>query len=194
MRLVDAEFQAMNGPTRRALHRWVEFPLLRLLGVKVHGHDVLEVGCGTGFGARLLMRLQPSSYTGIDLMPEMIELARQQPGLADAEFLVMNAADMGVFPDESKDVVIVFDMLHHAPEWRDVLRECHRVLKPGGQMFLEEVDSWAVRIWDALFHWDHPKAALFQRRELEDQLRNVGFHIRRRLPLLPFRLYCVAKR
>lgn len=193
MRLIDAEFHAMNSPTRRMLHRWVEFPLLKLLGVKVRGQDVLEIGCGTSFGAKLLMQLEPSSYVGIDLMPEMIELARRQPDLAGAEFLVMDAADMSTFPDGSKDLIIVFDMLHHVPKWRDVLRECHRVLKDGGRMFLEEVDSTAVRVWDALFHWDHPKAALFKRKELEGHLRAVGFDIRRRLPLLPFRLYCLQK-
>ncbi|MDZ7617483.1 MAG: class I SAM-dependent methyltransferase [Patescibacteria group bacterium] len=193
MRLVDAEFRAMNGPTRRMLHRWVEFPLMKLLGVKVPGRDVLEIGCGTGLGAKLLMQLKPSSYVGIDLMPEMIELARRQPGLAATEFLVMDAADMSRFPDGSKDLIVVFDVLHHMPEWRDVLKQCHRVLKAGGRLFLEEVDSTAVRVWDAMFHWDHPQAALFKRRELEDHLRAVGFVLERRLPLPPFWFYRMEK-
>ncbi len=194
MQLIDAEFRAMNSPMRRFLHRYVEFPLIRLLGLKGQDQTILEVGCGTGYGAVLLSRLQPRSYVGIDLMPEMIALAAKQPGLENAQFMVMDAADMSLFSDQSKDVVVIFDILHHIPEWRQVVRECHRVLKVGGRMFLEEPSATAVRLWDAIFHWDHPKDALFSRSELETHLREVGFTIRRRLPALPFRMYCLEKR
>jgi ubiquinone/menaquinone biosynthesis C-methylase UbiE len=193
MRLVDAELKAINSPTRRFLHRYVEFPLFRLLGLRCKGLDILEVGCGTGYGAVLLSTLSPKSYAGIDLMPEMIDLAKKQPGLTNAEFLVMDAADMSVFPDQSKDTVIIFDILHHIPEWRQVVKECHRVLRSGGKMFLEEPSAAAIRLWDAIFHWDHPQEALFGGHELEDHLREVGFTIRRRLPVLPFGMYCLEK-
>jgi ubiquinone/menaquinone biosynthesis C-methylase UbiE len=194
MRLVDAEFRALNSPMRRFLHRHVEFPLFRLLGLKGQDQDILEVGCGTGYGALLLSRLRPKSYVGIDLMPEMIDLAKRQAGLENTEFLVMDAVDMSVFPDRSKDTVIIFDILHHIPRWREVVQECHRVLEIGGTMFLEEPSAISIRLWDAMFHWDHPKNALFSRRELEAHLREVGFAIRRRLPALPFGMYCLEKR
>ena len=194
MRLVDAEFKAVNSPTRRLLHRFIEFPLFKLLGMKGQDQDILEVGCGAGYGAVLLSRLRPKSYIGIDLMPEMIALAKNRPGLTNAEFLVLDAADTSVFPDQSKDLVVIFDILHHIPEWRQVVKECHRVLRVGGRLFLEEPSATAIRLWDAIFHWDHPRDALFSRRELEDHFREVGFAIRRRLPVLPFRMYYLEKR
>ena len=95
---------------RRLLHRYVEFPLFKLLGLRGRAQDIVEVGCGTGYGAVLLSTLCPKNYVGIDLMPEMIALAKNQPGLANAEFLVMDAAEMSVFPDHSKDVVVIFDI------------------------------------------------------------------------------------
>lgn len=193
MRLIDAEFRAINSPTRRILHRYVEFPLLKLTGLRGEGLDILEVGCGSGHGAVLLSTLHPKTYVGIDSMPEMIDLARAQPGLENADFLVMDAANMQ-FHDQSKDVVVIFDILHHIPKWREVVRECHRVLKVGGKLFLEEPSATAIRLWDAIFHWDHPRDALFSSRELEAHLREVGFVIRRRLPILPFRMYCLEKK
>ena len=77
MRLVDAEFKAVNSATRRFLHRWVEFPVLKLIGLRSDGLDVLEIGCGSGYGAKLPPHAAPKSYVGIDLMPEMIDLAKK---------------------------------------------------------------------------------------------------------------------
>jgi len=88
MRLSDAEFRAMNGGLRRFLHRRVEFPALVRLGLaEGAGRDVLELGCGNGFGAELIARLRPRSYTGIDVMPEQIALAERRR-LAGARFRV----------------------------------------------------------------------------------------------------------
>ncbi len=104
MRLCDQELRAMNSPLRRFFHRRIEFPLFRLVGLRVEGQDVLEVGCGTGYGAELLARLGPKSYLGVDLMPEMIELAnrRQIPG---CEFVVGDAVHQKpASPTSSRDL------------------------------------------------------------------------------------------
>jgi SAM-dependent methyltransferase len=192
MKLTDRELRVMNSWGRRVVQRWVEFPLFRWLGLKGEGQDVLEIGCGSGYGAVLMGRLRPRSYVGVDLMPEQIELA-QARGLAGAEFRVMDAADMAHLAQASKDCIVVFGMLHHVPKWREVLRECHRVLRPGGKVFLEEPDPKAVRLWDKIFHWGHPAEAAFGLRELEDQLSRVGLRIVRRLRPYPFGLYCAEK-
>jgi ubiquinone/menaquinone biosynthesis C-methylase UbiE len=193
VRLTDQEFRAMNNPLRRFFQRRVEFPVFEWLGLRQRGLDVLEVGCGSGYGAVLVGRLQPRSYVGIDIMPEQIELARKQAGSVGAEFLVMDAADMRAFPDASKDGVVIFDILHHIVKWRDVIRECHRVLRPGGKMYLEEPAGGAVRLWDMIFKWNHPQEALFSRKELEDHVREVGFTIVGRVGILAFVSYCVQK-
>ena len=192
MRLTDRELRAMNSPGRRLVQRWVEFPLFRRLGLKAEGQDVLEVGCGSGYGAVLIGRLRPRSYLGVDLMPEQIELAKAR-GLPGAEFLVMDAAEMGRIDEASKDCVVIFGILHHIPKWREVLRECHRVLRPGGRLLLEEPGSRAVKLWDKVFQWGHPAEAAFGLRELEDQLAALGLRIVKRLRLFPFGLYCAEK-
>jgi ubiquinone/menaquinone biosynthesis C-methylase UbiE len=160
MRLTDREFRGMNNAVRRFFQRRLEFPVFRWLGLRDEGQDILEIGCGSGYGAVLLSRLKPRSYVGVDLMPEMVELAKKR-GLPNAEFLVVDAADLSHFADASKDVVVIFGILHHIPKWRDVLRECHRVLRPGGKLFLEEPTVTAITIWDSVFRWNHPKEALF---------------------------------
>jgi len=192
MRLTDSEFRGMNNAVRRFFQRRVEYPVFRWLGLKQTKQDILEVGCGSGYGAVLLMRIEPNSYVGIDLMPEMIELANRR-NLPIAEFLVMDATDLSHFNDAGKDVVVVFGILHHIPNWRDVICECHRVLRPGRKLFLEEPTARVLRIWDAVFPWNHPKEALFSRKELEKQVKSVGFSLTGRRGLLGFWSFCFTK-
>ena len=41
--------------------------------------------------------------------------------------------------DASYDAVFDFGIIHHVPDWRRALAEVHRVLKPGGRFYCEEV-------------------------------------------------------
>jgi ubiquinone/menaquinone biosynthesis C-methylase UbiE len=194
MRLSDKEFRAMDSPLRRFLQRRLEMPVFRLLGLKEENQDILEIGCGNGYGATLLMRLKPKSYVGIDLMPEMIELARKRENLPNAEFLVMDAVDLSRFADDSKDVVVMFGILHHIAQWREVLKECQRVLKPGGRLFLEEPNGTYVILWDKIFNWGHPDEGAFSWRQFEEHLHSVGFTVHRRLGIWLFRSYGLEKK
>jgi len=184
----------MNGPIRRFFHRNVEYPLYRWLGLRDLHQDLLEIGCGSGYGATLLARLEPKSYLGIDLMPEMIELAKGRDDVPDCEFRVMDAANMRDVADESKDAVVTFGILHHVANWQAVIEESCRVLRPGGKIFLEEPEGGAVRLWDRVFKWGHSEDAMFSLRELEDHLTRLGFVVVKRLRLfLLGGFYCARK-
>ncbi len=192
MRLTDDEFRAINGFGRRMVHRLIEYPIFRLMGMRITDRDVLEIGCGNGYGASLLTRLRPRSYVGIDLMPEMIELANERD-LPECDFSVGDATDLSRFPDGSLDAIVIFDILHHIPEWRTALAECHRVLRDCGEMYLEEPSATAIQIWDRLVDWQHPEDALFSRHQLEEELANVGLAIRRKLVVFPMKIYRLQK-
>ncbi len=183
MKLSSIEFRAMQSPWRRWGQRTVELPLFRSLGLDVRDKDVLEIGCGSGYGAFLLNRLGPRSYLGLDLMPEQIERARQKyPGY---RFEVGDATDLSGLDDASFDVVIIFGVLHHIPAWRTALNEIARLLRPGGSLFLEEPRGVDLRLFEALFRWGHPQSD-FGLRAMEAHLGGLGLIIFRRLwtPLL----------
>jgi ubiquinone/menaquinone biosynthesis C-methylase UbiE len=179
MRLSDREFRAMNNPFRRFLQRHVEFPTFRRMGLEASGKDVLEIGCGSGYGAVLLSSLRPRSYVGIDLMPEQIDLARRID-LEDAAFHVMDATDLAAFEDASKDLVVIFGILHHVPRWSQVIKETRRVLRTGGEIYLEEPSELLIRPWDGLFKWGHPSDAQFRLAALELELQHAGFELGQR--------------
>lgn len=176
MKLSRIEFIAMNNPLRRFIQKHVEFRNFRDMGLSVTGKDILEVGCGSGYGALLVSGLKPASYKGIDIMPEQISLARKRD-LTGYIFLEMDAADMKTFADSSVDEIVVFGILHHIPEWRKVLDECFRVLRPGGSIFVEEPDGNLVRRFDRIMHWGHPAEANFALDDFEKGLEECGFVI-----------------
>jgi len=181
MRLSTAEFNAMNGGVRRFFHRRVEFPVLVRLGLsESHDRDVVELGCGNGFGAECIARLGPRSYIGIDVMPEQIALAEMR-ALPGAEFRIGDASAVAL-PDACTDVIVIFGILHHVERWREALAECRRLLRAGGVLIIEEPDATLLRAWDRVFRWDHPRAG-FSLAELEVELGREGLQVERRFKL-----------
>jgi ubiquinone/menaquinone biosynthesis C-methylase UbiE len=182
MKLSDIEFRAMNTPWRRWGHQYFELPFFQRLGLDVKDKDVLEIGCGNGFGGYLLNQLRPKSYVGLDVMEEQIAIACKK--YPQYQFLVQDAANLSRFADASKDVVIIFGVLHHIPEWRKVIDEIKRVLKPNGSLFLEEPRGTDVKLFDFFFRWGHPDSD-FGLKALEIHLKTNGFHFQKQwTPLL----------
>jgi ubiquinone/menaquinone biosynthesis C-methylase UbiE len=103
---------------------------------------VLDVGCGTGYLARLLARaVGPGGrVVGIDPSASMVEYAARKADGASNLKLQLGTAESLPFPSEQFDVVVTSLMLHHLPEDLRVpaLREMYRVLRPGGTLLVAE--------------------------------------------------------
>ena len=94
--------------------------------------DVLDVGCGTGYGTALL-RATARSATGIDISKQALRWARKQ--YPQVQFLEMNVEGMD-FPDASFDFVFSSENFEHLRDHARHLAEVRRVLRPGGLFFL----------------------------------------------------------
>jgi SAM-dependent methyltransferase len=103
---------------------------------------LLDVGCGGGrFAIRLAERFPDIRVVGLDLSPEQIARAKRRgaPLGERVSFVEGSAIDMP-FDDGEFDVVYSLGSLKHWTDPAQGLRECVRVLRPGGYLWLTEGD------------------------------------------------------
>jgi SAM-dependent methyltransferase len=93
------------------------------------GRRVLDLGCHEGDVAALI-RAAGNELTGVDL-PDIARKAREKHGL-DAIGHDLN--DPFPFPDGAFDVVVAASVLDDIPDDLGFLKECRRVLAPGGSL------------------------------------------------------------
>lgn len=116
---------------------WITGPLARELveAVEVRpGAHVLDVACGTGHAALEAARMF-GTVTGIDYVPELVEVARQRAdaeGL-DVDFRVADAEALP-FPDDSFDVVLSAIGVMFTADHDRAAAELVRVCRPGGRI------------------------------------------------------------
>lgn len=109
--------------------------MLTLLGLDADTGDVAEFGCGYGTFTLAAARLVRGTVHAFDIEPQMIERVREKcrrehvtnvrPELRDF------VADGTGLPEDSMDVALLFNILHHE-EPVAMLREAFRILHPGG--------------------------------------------------------------
>jgi len=109
---------------------------LERAGVEIRGR-VLDAGCGGG-GMPLSLAEHATEVVGIDPFPRFVDagvrLARER-GLDRLHFLRADGMALP-FADESFDLVLSHAVIEHVADAPLYLRECRRVLKPGGHFFL----------------------------------------------------------
>lgn len=112
------------------------------------GESVLDVGCGTGTLALAAKRRVGSEgmVRAIDPSPEMIARARSKARRSGLDIAFEEAVAQTLpVEDDTFDVVLAVLTLHQLPQGDHdrTLREIERVLRPGGRLFVADLDMRA---------------------------------------------------
>jgi len=189
--LYDVGVEFLFGGTADVMRRQVLPPIVAHARGHARPPKVLEIACGTGrAGAQLLRALPEASYTGVDLSPYYVEVARERltalRGVAPEriELLAANAEELPL-PDESFDVVFSVYLFHELPRnaRRKVWAEMYRVLRPGGCLVIEDSlqpqDAGEMSIFLEQFPEDmhEPFYRDYLRDDLAEGLGQAGFQV-----------------
>lgn len=100
------------------------------------GDRVLDLGCAAGMMVANWQQMGIDAY-GVDISQYAIDWGRQRYGLGDRVFCG-SAHDLREWPDAHFDFIFSQQVFEHLPETRcaDLARECFRLHKPGGKMWV----------------------------------------------------------
>lgn len=179
MLLNKLEFALMNNPARAALQRQVEARVLARLGGTVDNGRALEIGCGRGIGVQAILETFRARYVdAFDLDARMVLRARRRTlEYGDRVRLWVGDASAIAAPSETYDAVFDYGIIHHVPDWRTTLTEVHRVLKPGGRFYGEEMLAGFITHPIARSLFDHPQKDRFRMPELLAGMEHSGLSV-----------------
>jgi len=146
------------------------------------GEHVLDLGSGAGLDVLLsARRVTPGGHAyGVDMTDEMLAVARgnqTKAAVTNATFLKGTIEDIPL-PDASVDVVISNCVINLAADKRAVLREAHRVLRPGGRFAVADMVALAelsAEVKRSLDQWAGCVAGTISIDEYTAALRDAGF-------------------
>src|SRR6476646_9047311 len=103
----------------------------RLAG-RCTGRDVLEAGCGEGYGADLIAD-EARRVIGLDYDESAVAHVRAR--YPRVEMRHGNLAELPL-PDGDVDVVVNFQVIEHLWDQGQFVAECHRVMRPSGVLLM----------------------------------------------------------
>ncbi|WP_044397353.1 bifunctional 2-polyprenyl-6-hydroxyphenol methylase/3-demethylubiquinol 3-O-methyltransferase UbiG [Lacinutrix sp. Hel_I_90] len=100
--------------------------------------DVLEIGCGEGYGLEVILK-QAKSLTVIDKSKHVLKKIKSKH--PQTTVLNQNIPPMYNLKDNSFDVVISFQVIEHIKDVNLFIKEIHRVLKTHGKAYITTPNS-----------------------------------------------------
>jgi len=136
----------------------------------VRGRNVLDIGCGVGYGSRFMMESGANRIVALDVSEDAIAHARRHYAAKNLEFTAGSAEDWS--SGERFDVITCFEVIEHVVDYRKVFDRIVQALKPSGLLFVSTPRALEQKRSD--FHTKEFSPEEFER-ELSDRFSHVRF-------------------
>ena len=115
-------------------------------GSPLAGKSVLDVGCGGGILTEGMAQ-RGAAVTGIDIGDAPLAVARlhMQSSQWQIDYRKTTAEDLADIEPQAYDIVTCMELLEHVPNPAAVVKACHRLVKPGGDVYFATLN----RTWKA---------------------------------------------
>ncbi len=153
---IAPRYDAFNHTLSLSIDRWWRRRTVRIVG-GMQPSAILDVATGTGdLAIAMAERIAGATVTGVDLSPEMLEVARTKiarRGLGGRISLAEGDVEHLDIATASMDVVTVAFGVRNFADAEAGLREMHRTLKAGGKIVVLEFSRPRNRLFRALYEF-----------------------------------------
>jgi SAM-dependent methyltransferase len=173
--LVNRLYHAVRGFTLEATRR----AMFRALGNRAG--SILDYGCGTG---AFLGVMKKASWAVMGMEPDADarRIALEQHGVE-----ARDPSGLAGLPAESFDVITLWHVLEHVYDLHETLAHLHRVLRPGGHIFIavpNYTSADAVHYGPDWAAWDVPRHLYhFAPASMKSLLEKSGFDVKDTRPM-----------
>ncbi len=156
--------------------------IVRWRGLDGEPIDLLDIGCGTGTLAAMLvgspLKVRVAGLDYAETMASVASRKAREAGAADRARFVRADSEHLPFADASFDVVTCSNSFHHYPDQAACVRQMRRVLRPGGRLMLidgfrDNIVGWVT--YDLII--DHVEKGVHHAtwRQIHDYFEAAGF-------------------
>lgn len=176
-------------------YRKCEIALIEREAGPLAGKSVLKLDLwNEAINTRILNWIESNGATAYGLDLSLGVTGRAQTNAAESgSRLHLVSADIREVPfaSESFDVVYTMGTIEHIAEYRDAIREIHRVLRPGGIALIGVPHKWdiflrpvLVALLEAMNRYPYAPEKSFSARELKRDIEGTGLKVTRRTGIL----------
>jgi 2-polyprenyl-3-methyl-5-hydroxy-6-metoxy-1,4-benzoquinol methylase len=193
----DAIYTGDKGPLRRALDRWLRkdmyqrFAWVLERSAGIQGRTACDIGCGSGRFATALAKQGAIRVVGVDIAPQMLELARglaTQQGVEQAcEFVHGDVLDWQT--SEQFDLVIAIGLWDYIADPLPRLRVIRRLSRGRFLSSWPRLWTWRTPIRQVRLGLKGCPVYFFRRPQIDRYLQESGFRVRSCQVI--GKLYCV---
>lgn len=153
---ISQNYDRMNSVISFSQHKRWRKDLMRKMAVR-EGSSALDLCCGTADWTIALAEAvgESGSVTGLDFSESMLEVGKRKVdalGLKNVSLRYGNAMELP-FEDGTFDYVTVGFGLRNVPDYKQVLQEMYRVLKPGGMAACLETSQPVIPGYRQLYYF-----------------------------------------
>ncbi|MFH0889241.1 MAG: methyltransferase domain-containing protein [Planctomycetota bacterium] len=132
---------------------------------------ILDVGCGVGYFIFDIMKRYPDvnlSFAGLDPVRSNIYWLNYRSQEENKTNLIgiMGGAESLPFMDDSFDMIVTSEVIEHILDKEKAINQMHRVLKPGGRLFISTPARLAVEFWNNFFWLPQKIKRIFKPRKV----------------------------
>ena len=172
--VADPLFVVQNPQRIRTFGRVVD-DILKRTGLSPAGKTLLDIGCAGG-AFPVAARAAGFQAQGIEPSRWLSEYGRKTYGIEVRQGIL----ERGTYPEDSFDVVSLWDVIEHVPEPHEVLTTVHGILRPQGYLWVNFPDIGSITA--KLMGWRWPfwlsvHLHYYVRKTMRAQLEKAGFEV-----------------